>query len=81
MKILYALALALILVGGALLIFPPETARVANCTARYETGEVLTIEKAGSCLCMDDVGCVWRRAGKRYSKGFSGAELCITAAL
>lgn len=78
-KILYALALALLLIGGILLFLPPKLTLAANCLANCETGEVLSIKEASWCSCMDNVGCVWRRDGKDYAKKFSGADLCITA--
>lgn len=79
MKILYALALALVLISGILIVFPPNITLAANCSAKCETGEVLSIKEASWCSCMDNVGCVWRRDGKGYAKKFSGAELCIAA--
>ena len=79
MKILYALALALVLVSGILLVFPPEITLAANCSAKCDTGEVLSIKEASWCSCMDNVGCVWRRDGRDHAKKFSGADLCIAA--
>jgi hypothetical protein len=78
-KILYALALALVVISGILFVFPPNLTLAANCSAKCETGEVLSIKKVSLCSCMDNVGCVWRRDGKGYARKFSGAELSITA--
>jgi hypothetical protein len=78
MKILYALALALVLISGILLVFPADIALAATCSAKCDTGEVLTIKEPSWCSCVDNVGCVWRRDGKDYAKKFSGAELSIT---
>ena len=80
MKILYILALALVLISGIVLVVPPNMALAANCSANCDTGEVISIKEASWCSCMDNVGRVWRRDGKAYAKKFSEAELCITAA-
>ena len=79
-RLLYRLALALVLISGVLLGSSPNITSAANCSAKCDTGEVISIRESTWCSCMDNVGCVWRRDGKDYAKKFSGTELCITGA-
>jgi hypothetical protein len=79
MRILYSLALTLVLISAALLVYPPKITSAATCSAHCDTGEVISIRESSWCSCIDNIGCVWRRDGKAHAKKFSGTELCITA--
>jgi len=78
-RILYTLTVVLVVISSFLLIFPAKLTAAANCSAKCDTGEVISIQDATRCSCIDNVGCVWRRDGQDHAKKFAGTELCIAA--
>lgn len=66
---LYAVGLALVLVGGAILLTPPTTVYACTGSARCEFGESVVIPLgATSCSCTDNQGCTWVKNGQTYSQ-------------
>lgn len=66
---LYAVGVALVLAGGAILLTPPTIVYACTGSARCEFGESVVIPLgATSCNCTDNDGCTWVKNGQTYSQ-------------
>ena len=66
---LYAVAVALIIAVGVVLLAPPRTVYACTGSASCQNGESVRIPTgATSCSCVDNVGCTWTIGGRTYSQ-------------
>ena len=66
---LYAVAFALVLAGGVILLTPPRTVYACTGSAKCANGDNVNVPiGATDCHCTDNVGCTWTKDVKTYTQ-------------